>query len=100
MVTDVYPKADVTLLERKRVFYYDYLDSFTRLVKLALPPREAIFNKLGGLECSQADYAHAQHVWEDFYCQSLKEYMALYLLSYLCLLANVLQAFRNNSLNE
>ena len=31
VATDVYPEADVELLERKEVFCYDYLDSFTRL---------------------------------------------------------------------
>ena len=31
VVTDVYPETDVELLERKGVFCYDSLDSFTRL---------------------------------------------------------------------
>ena len=31
VVTDVYPEADVQLLERKGVFCYDYVDSFARL---------------------------------------------------------------------
>ena len=96
----MYPEADVELLERKRVFCYDYVDSLARLEEPALPPREAFANKLGGVECSQADYAHAQHVWENFHCQSLKEYMALYVLSDICLLADVFQTFRNNSLDE
>ena len=89
----MYPETDVELLERKEVSCYDYLDSFTRLDEPALPPREAFFNKLGGVECSQADYAHAQHVWNIFHCQSLNKYMALYLLSDICLLADVFQAF-------
>ena len=89
----MYPEADLELLERKGVFCYDYLDSFTRLDKPKLPPREAFVNKLGGIECSQADYAHAQHVWNNFQCQSLKEYKALYLLSDICLLADEFQAF-------
>ena len=96
----MYPEANVELLERKGVFCYDYFDSFTRLDEPALPRREAFFNKLGGVECSQADYAHAQQVFANFYCQRLKEYMALYLLSDICLLADVFQAFRNNSLDE
>ena len=100
MVTDVYSEADFELLERKGVFFYDFLDSFARLEEPALPPREAFFNNLGGVECLLADYAHAQHVWENFHGQSLKEYMALYLLSDICLLADVFQAFRNNSLDE
>ena len=100
VVTDVYPKADVELLERKGVFCCDYLNSLARLDELALPPREAFFNKLGGVECSQADYAHAQYVWENIHCPSLKEYIALYLLSDICLQTDVFQAFRNNSLDE
>ena len=84
VVTDAYSEADVELLKRKGVFCYDYLDSFTRLDEPALPPRKAFFNRLGGVEYSQADYAHAQHVWENFHCQSFKEYMALYLLSVIC----------------
>ena len=100
MVTDVYPDADADLLEWKGVFCYHYLDSFTRLDELSLPPRGACFNMLGGVECLQADYAYAEHVWENFHCQSLKEYMTLYLLSDICLLADVFQAFRNNSLDE
>ena len=96
----MYPEADVELLERKGVFCYDYLDSFAQLDKPALPPRKAFFNNLGGVECLLADYAPAQHVWENIHCQSLKEYMALYLLSDICLLADVFQAFRNNSLDK
>ena len=96
----MYPEADVELLERKTVFCYDYLDSFARLYKPALPPREAFFHNLGGVECSLADYAQAQHVWENFHCQSLKEYMALCSLSDIRLLADVFQGFKNNFLDE
>ena len=60
----------------------------------------AFFNKLGNVECLQADYAHAHHVWENFHCRSFKEYMAIYLLSDICLLADMFQAFHNNSLDE
>ena len=71
VVIDVYPEGDVELLERNGVFCYDYLDSLVRLDEPALSPRVAFFNKRGGVECSEADYAHAQHVWKNFHCQSL-----------------------------
>ena len=100
VVTDVYPDANVELLERTRIFCYVYIDSFTRLDNPALLPREAFFNKFGGMECSQAEYAHAQHVWDNFHSHNLKEYIALYLLSDICRLPEVVQAFRNNSLGE
>ena len=88
------------LLERRDDFCYDYVDSFARLDKPALPPRDAFFNMLGGVECLEADYAHAQQVYADFQCENLKDYMQLYLLTDICLLADVYQMFRNNSLNE
>ena len=47
-----------------------------------------------------ADYAHAKHVFANFKCENLKDYMQLYLLSDICLLADVFQMFRNNSLDE
>ena len=58
VVTDVYPEADVKLLERKGVFCYDYFDFLARLDEPALPLREAFFNKLKNVECLQANYAH------------------------------------------
>ena len=81
------------LLERKGVFCYDYVDSYERFDEPALPPRAAFFNKLGGVECSEVDYAHAQQVFANFQCESLKDYMQLYLLSDICLLADVLKCF-------
>ena len=67
MVTNVYPDDAVALLQRQGVFYYDYVHSLVRLDEPAVPPRKAFFNKLKGVKCSQADYAHAQHVWDNFH---------------------------------
>ena len=100
VVTNMYPEANVELLERKEVFCFDYLDFLARLDELALPPRDVFVNKLGGVECLQARYAEAQHVWENFHCKSLKEYMALYQLSNIYLLADVFHTIRNNLLDE
>ena len=41
-----------------------------------------------------------KHVFTSFQCESIKDYMQLYLLSDICLLADVFQMFRNNSLDE
>ena len=51
-------------------------------------------------ECSEADYAHAQHLIADFQCENVKDYMKLYFLSDICLLVGVFQMFRNNFLNK
>ena len=98
VVPQIYLGSDVELLERKGVFCYDYIDSFARLDEPALPPRMAFFNQIGGVECSEADYAHAQHVFADYQCDNLKDYMKLYLLSDICLLDDLFQMFRHNFL--
>ena len=100
VVAKISPNSNVALLERKGVFCYDHINTFERLEEPALPNQEAFFNKLSGEECSEADYAHAQQVWTEFKCNTLKDYMSLYLLSDICLLADVFETFRSNSLEE
>ena len=100
VVAQIYIESDVELLVLDSVLFFNYVDSFSRRNKPALPPRTAFFNKLGCFECSEADYVYAQQVFANFQCESLKEYMQLNLLSNICLLADVVQMFQNNSLNE
>ena len=99
VVSQIYPGSDVELLERTGVFCYDYVDVFALLDEPALPQREAFFNKLKTVKCSEPDYAYDQQVYSDFHCENLKDYMQLYLLNDICLLSDVFQMFRNNSLN-
>ena len=98
-----YPDATdemVQLVEQKGVFCYDYIDKFERLDETALPPRELVYNRLANKDCSEADYARAQRVWREFNFQHIGDYMRLYLLSDVALLADVFQMFRYNSLDE
>ena len=83
----MYRVRRVELLERKGIFCYYYIDSFAWLNEPALPPREAFINKFKGVECSEADYDLAQEGYADFQCESLKDYILLYILSDICLLA-------------
>jgi hypothetical protein len=69
-----------------------------RLEERALPAREHFYNRLAGEECSEENYARAQKVWRDFKCQNIADYMRLYLLCDVSLLADVFEKFRNNSL--
>ena len=89
MFDKAYPVSNVELLERKNGFCYDNIDSLARLDEPKLPSREAFYNKLNNMECWQANYAHAQHVWENFHSQNLKEYIVIYIMTDICLLANV-----------
>ena len=98
-----YPDATdemVQLVEQKKVFCYDYIDSFERLDETALPPCKQFNNRLAGEDCSEADYAREQRVSRYFKFQHIGDYMRLYLLSDVAFLADVFQMFRYNSLDK
>ena len=94
------PDIMVQLVEQKRVFCYDYIDRFERLDETALLPREQFYNRLAGENCSEANFARAQRVWRDFKFKHIGDYMRLFLLSDVELLADVFQMFRYYSLDK
>ena len=51
------------LIRRKRVYPYDYMDSFDRFEETELPPQDAF---LSGSPCSDSEYTHATRVWDAF----------------------------------
>jgi hypothetical protein len=96
MVKKHYHGQDHKLLLRKGVFPYDYLNSFDRFGETQLPPREAFYNKLREVHCSEDDYNYAQEVWTKFGCKIFKDYLVLYLRTDVALLADVFQNHRKN----
>ena len=100
LVSQIYLGSDVELLERTGVICYNYVDCFALLDEQALPPRAAFFNQLSESECMEADYAQAQQEFENFQCESLKDYMQLYFLCDIWMLSDVFQMIQNNSNNE
>ncbi|XP_065193194.1 uncharacterized protein LOC135824390 [Sycon ciliatum] len=67
------------LLLRKGVYPYEYMDSFARFDETQLPPKSAFESSLTGEGISDADYAHAQNVWQTFECSTMETYHDLYL---------------------
>ena len=83
------------LLLRKGVYPYEDMDNWDKFDKATLPPKEAIYSKLNLEGISDADYAHAQNVWEVFGIKNRGEYHDLYVQSDTLLLADVFENFRN-----
>ena len=54
-----------TLLLRKGVYPYDYVDSPDKLPETQLPPLLAFDNVLTGESITDEDYTHAKQVWEN-----------------------------------
>jgi len=91
--------SKVPLLLRKGVYPYDYMDSTTKFNESTLPPKEAFYSYLTDEHISDADYLHAQNVFNSFQMTNLGDYHDLYLLTDVLLLADVFENFRNICLN-
>ena len=80
-VTIKYCRKDLefSLLTRKDVFPYEYIDNWSKLDENQLPPKEVFYSELNNKIITEEDYEHASKVWEVFNVQSLGEYSDLYL---------------------
>ena len=54
----------LSMLQRKDVCPYSWVNSVERFAATELPPVEAFYSDLDGKECKRADYKHALEVWE------------------------------------
>jgi len=90
-----YSGKQLDLLLRKGCYPYDYMDSIDRLSETKLPPKESFYSKLVDAGISDEDYDHAQTVWREFGCNTLRDYHDLYNVSDVLLLADVFENFRD-----
>ena len=91
---DEYSENRRSLLIRKGIYPYEYMDSWDRFEETSLPPSSSFYSKLNMSGVSDKDYEHALKVWKDFGIRNLGEYHDLYLRTNVILLANVFEAFR------
>ena len=90
-----YAEDKLSLVPRKGVYPYEYMDSLERLEETQLPPKEAVKSKLNDEGISDEDYAHAQEVWEAFGMKKMKDYHNLCIRVDVLLLADVFENFRD-----
>ena len=62
-----YSGNQLSLLLRKGVYPYDYVDCRKILDETSLSPKEAFYSKLTDEGITDEDYQHAQVVWKEFY---------------------------------
>ncbi|XP_073979977.1 uncharacterized protein [Rhodnius prolixus] len=93
--TKFFNETQLSLVLRKGVFPYDYVNSWKRLEENNLPPKETFYSTLMDSNIDEEDYNHAMKVWNHFKCSTLGEYSDIYLKTDVLLLADVFQNFRN-----
>ena len=84
-----------SLLLRKGVYPYEYMDSSEKFNETKLPDKESFYSELNKEGITDEDYVHAQKVWKVFEIKNLGEYHDLYVQSDTILLAEIYQNFRN-----
>ena len=89
-----FDEEKLTLLKRKGVYPYEWLDSVDRLNETDLPPIEAFYSTLNGSGITKEDYEHAQNVWKTFGMKSMHDYHNLYNTSDVLLLCDIFENFR------
>ena len=83
------------MLLRKGAYPYEDMDNWEKFYETTLPPKEAFYSNLNEEFISDADYTHAQKVWEVFGKKNRVEYHDLYVLCDTLLLAEVFENFRD-----
>ena len=95
-----YKREKLSLVKRKGVYPYEYMDSLERFKENKLPPKEAFYSRLTGEGISNEYYKHAKKVWEVFDMKTLQDYHHLYNVIDVLLLADVFENFRNICLDN
>ena len=89
-----------SLLLRKGVYPYEYMDSWKKFNETELPDKESFYSKLNKEGITDEDYAHAQKVWNTFGIKNMGECHDLYVQSDTLLLAHVFENFRDKCIEE
>ena len=85
----------VKLLKQKGFFPYDYLDNIEKLKDPTPPPQKAFYSKLKGKGINNYSYKHVLNVWKTFKMKTFKDFLEVYNITDVLLLADVFEKFRD-----
>ena len=82
------------LERRKSIFPYEWFDSIDKLYETTLPPKEALYSKLKQSGITDKEYKQAIDCWNNTGCETIKDYMMVYLKTDVLLSVDVFEKFR------
>ena len=77
---------------------HEYMDHWEKFNETSVPQKEDFYSHLNTVDITDADYARAKRVSEDFEIKNLGEYHDLFVQSDTLLLADVFENFRKRVL--
>ena len=86
------------LERRKGIVPYEWFDSMNKFDNTELPPKEAFYSKLKQSGITDKEYKQAIDCWNNTGCETIKDYMMLYLKTDVFLWVDVFEKFRDNCL--
>ena len=89
-----------TLLLRKGVYPYKYMDNWDRFNETSLPSKESFYSNLNMEDIGDIGYRYGNNVFNKFKLNNLGDYHDLYVQSDTLLLADVFKNFRDMCLKE
>ena len=78
---------------RKGIFSYEWFDSIDKLHETTLPPKEAFYSKLKQSGITDKEYKQAVDCWKDTKCETIWDYMMLYVKTVVLLSIGVFEKF-------
>jgi len=90
-----YSVIHMDLVIRKGIYPYDYMDSLQKFNETQLPSKSAFYSKLNDCDISDEDYVHAQTVWKEFDCETMRDYHNLYNECDVLQLVDIFENFRD-----
>ena len=90
-----FTSKQVKLLKQKGFFPYEYMDDIEKLKDPTPPPQKAFYSKLTGKGINNYNYNHVLNVWKTWNMKTFKEYLELYNITDVLLLADVFENFRD-----
>ena len=89
-----YTREVTEMCTKKGVFPYEYIVNEEKLLENELPVKDAFHSNLRGEHITDEEYRFAQRLFHKAQCKNIYEYMVLYLITDVVLLAQVFDALR------